>query len=223
MWYCRVQQRLDSLHLFAVGVSLEDNHLGLDLLHKIIQGLPFKYKEQSLDDIVAVLIPYQILQIAVPLLIHRRQDADDSLLLLKASEFDACLHHITGEFMLRIIDDIRRHQRDDPSPVFLTPVLNDVLSDIVAVLVTDEVLRAAVELLQNGRSSRLDAVLQHALYDSTAVGMFRKLMHLACKCIDNELDVLGRNPFNGLLHHMVAILILDAFHDLFVLLELSDQ
>lgn len=65
-------------------------------------------------------------------------------------------------------------------------------------------------------------MFQHALYDPTAVCMLGELVHLASESVDDELNMLRWNPLNGLLHDMVPILVLDASHDLFVFLELSD-
>ena len=75
-----------------------------------------------------------------------------------------------------------------------------------------------MQLLEDGRSGRLNAVFQHSLDDPTAIGMFRELTNLPSKSVDDKLDVFGGYPFDGFLHDVVPVLILHASHNLFVFL-----
>lgn len=75
-----------------------------------------------------------------------------------------------------------------------------------------------MKLLENRRSGGLDTVFQHTLDDPTTIGMFGELTHLPGKSVDDELDVFGRYPLNGFLHDVIAILVFDASHDLFIFL-----
>lgn len=59
------------------------------------------------NHIVAVLIAYQVLQVTVPFIIHRGQDVDNLLPLLGVPKLDTRLNHVTGELVLRVIDDVR--------------------------------------------------------------------------------------------------------------------
>lgn len=102
------------------------------------------------DDIIAILVTNEVLQIAVPFVVHGSQDIHNLLPLLRVAKLDARLNHIAGELVLRVVDEIRRDQRDDPIAVLLSAMLDDMLSDIVAVLIANEVLSAAVQFLQNG-------------------------------------------------------------------------
>lgn len=175
------------------------------------------------NHIVAVLVANQVLQVALAFVVHRSQDSHDFLSLLQISKLDAGLDHIAGELVLRIIDEVRGDEGDDSVSVLLSAVLDDMLCDVVAILVADEVLRASVKLLQDCRSCRLHAMFQHALDDPTAIRMPRELVHLARESVDDELNMLGWYAFDCFLHHVVPVLILDASHDLFVLLQLSNQ
>lgn len=102
-------------------------------------------------------------------------------------------------------------------------MLDDMLCDIVAVLITYEILCATMELLQDRGSGGLDTVFQHALYDPAAICMLRKLVDLPGERVDNKLNMLGWYALYGLLHDVVSVLILDASHDLLILLELSNK
>lgn len=57
------------------------------------------------------------------------------------------------------------------------------------------------------------AVLQDPLNDPTSVRMGGEKVNVASECIDDELNLSCGNTFDGLLHHMVAILITNAFQD----------
>lgn len=163
------------------------------------------------------------MQIAVPFIIHRGQDIHDLLSLFQVAKLDTRLDYVTGEFVLRVVDEVGRDERDDPVSILLSAMLDDMLCDVVAILIADEVLCATVELLKNCRPSRLDTMFQHALDDPTAIRMLRKLVDLAGKSIDDELYMLCRYTLNCLLYDMIPILIFDASHDLLVLLELADE
>ncbi len=78
-----------------------------------------------------------------------------------------------------------------------------------------------MKLRKYGASSRLLTVLQHALYNSTAVGVGRQNLNLASERVDDELNVFGRHSLDSFLHHVIAILILHAVD--YVVLELLDQ
>lgn len=64
-------------------------------------------------------------------------------------------------------------------------------------------------------------MLQHSLNNAAAVGMCTEFLHSSMESVDNELYMFSWNPFDGLLYHMVTILVLDASMD--IVLKLSDK
>ena len=71
-----------------------------------------------------------------------------------------------------------------------------------------------MKLLQDRRSGGLFAVLEHTLYDTTAIGVSSQALDLSGKGMDDKLDVLCWYPLDGLLNDMVAVLVLDTLQDL---------
>lgn len=100
------------------------------------------------------------------------------------------------------------------SSVLLLAIFNDVLDNIVSKLVRDECCSASMQLSQDRLAVLLLAVFQHPLDDSAAIWMGGKSVHLAFEGVDDELHILRRNPLDGLLDHMVAILISDTLQDM---------
>ena len=100
-------------------------------------------------------------------------------------------------------------------------MLNDVLGHVVSVLILNELICASMKLIQNRCSSIFDAVFQHALNDTATVWMHRQSLDLAVESLDDELNVLGRNSLDGLLDHVIAILVLDTLQH--VIVELFDE
>lgn len=64
-------------------------------------------------------------------------------------------------------------------------------------------------------------VLKHALNDPASIWVCGQPAHLSLESVDDELDVLRWNPFNGLLDDMVSILVTDTLEH--VVLELLDH
>lgn len=73
-----------------------------------------------------------------------------------------------------------------------------------------------MELLEDRTPCRLLAMFQHALYHPTAVWMCSKLSDVAGEGIDDELDMFGRDPLDGLLDDVIAVLIFDASQNIFL-------
>jgi len=69
-----------------------------------------------------------------------------------------------------------------------------------------------VKLLENAGLIVRFAVLKNSLNDPAAIGMGSKNVHLPPESINDKLQVLCRDTLDGLLNHMVAILIFDALH-----------
>ena len=95
------------------------------------------------------------------------------------------------------------------------------LCHIIAVLIDDQGRSACVKFVQHGGPGGFFAVFQHALNDSTTIRMHGQAVHLAGKCVDDELNMHRRNPLDGFLYDMIAVLIFDAFEHM--LFEFSNQ
>ena len=99
-------------------------------------------------------------------------------------------------------------------------MLDDVLSHVVSVLVNNQVGSTYMQFFQYVRLRRFMAILQHALNDPTAIWMRREMVNLVRESVDDKRNMLRRNSLNGLLDHMIPILILDALE--YLVLELFD-
>ncbi len=173
------------------------------------------------DDVIAILIPDQRLQRAFPFVVEDRQDIDNLLPLRRGAELNALFDHVAGELVFGQVGEVPGDQRDDLGPVLLPAVFDDVLGHVIAVLIDDQRRRACVQFVQDGRPRGFFAVLQHALNDPTAVRVHGQAVHLTRERVDDELDVHRRHPLDGLLDHMVPVLIFDAFEHM--LFEFFDQ
>ena len=111
--------------------------------------------------------------------------------------------------MLGEVQQLRRHHLDEPFSVMLSAVLDHVLRDVVAVFVEDQGRAGGEELVEDPPLSALATVFEHALDDAAAVGVRRENVNLSGEGVDDELDVLQRNPFDRLLHHVIAVLVFD--------------
>ena len=123
--------------------------------------------------------------------------------------------------MLGKVHQIPGNQGYNLGPIFLSTVLDHMLCHIIAVLIDDQGRSASVKFVQHGGPGGFFAVFQHALNDSTTIRMHGQAVHLACKCVDDELNMHRRNPLDGLLYDMIAVLIFDAFEHM--LFEFSNQ
>lgn len=105
--------------------------------------------------------------------------------------------------------------------VVLITVLNYVLGHIVAVLVRDQELGAAVDLFHDHRLVGIGAMLQDPLDDPATVGMGRELADASPEAVHDEVDVLARHQLDDLLDHVVPVLVLDDSQ--YIGLQLLDQ
>jgi hypothetical protein len=88
-------------------------------------------------------------------------------------------------------------------------MLQDMLCDVVAILISNDIAPLLVELVHNISVGGRLAELKQALKDATAILMDRQFTNLATQAIDDELDVFGRHTFEGLLDDVVPIFVLD--------------
>ena len=90
------------------------------------------------------------------------------------------------------------------------------LSDIVTILIGDQHGSTLVKLLQDRGLILIGAEFKHALNDTASIWMCGKSMDLSLEGLNDELNVLGWNSLDGLLNYVVAILVLDAFQDIWL-------
>lgn len=92
-------------------------------------------------------------------------------------------------------------------------MLNDMLSNVVTILVSDKHRRTLVKLFENASLVMRFAVFQYSLNDSAAIWMGGQNMNLSSESFDDELNMLGWNSLNGLLHYVIAVLVLDTLEN----------
>jgi hypothetical protein len=87
-----------------------------------------------------------------------------------------------------------------------------------------------MELFENSSLVVGFAVLQYSLNDSASIWMSGQDVDLASESFNDELDMLGWDSLNGLLHNMISVLIFDTlqnvglqFFDKFRLLICEDM
>merc|ERR1711871_1434141 len=120
------------------------------------------------------------------------------------------LHHIARELM-------HTHSQDvafDSSPhlvfVLHSPSLQDVLNDVVTELIFAQLKHGTEHLFQDGCGLLWRAILQNALQHTTPILIGGQLRCLAIEGLHDEVDHSSVQLLNGLLHHMIAILVFDA-------------
>lgn len=111
-------------------------------------------------------------------------------------------------------EKLAHDQLDDALAILRLAILDNVLSDVVAVLVGNEDLSRGVELAHDLRLVALGAMLEQPLDDPAAVGVRGQGCHLSTHSVHDEVNVLSRHQLNDLLHNMVAVLVLDDAQDL---------
>lgn len=119
------------------------------------------------------------------------------------------------------MEELAGDHLNDLSAVLGLAMLNHMLGHVVAVLILDKRKGASVEFFQYRSLGFLIAVFQHALNHTTAVRMGCKGLNLTLECRDDELNVLRGNPLDGLLDHVVAILVLHTLENMTI--KLFDQ
>lgn len=111
--------------------------------------------------------------------------------------------------MLGEREELAHDQLDNPLSVLQFAVLDDMLGDVVAVLVSNQNLSRSVELAHDFCLVFLSAVFQQSLDNAAAIGVGCQRSNLAAHCIHNKVDVLSWDELNNLLDNMVAVLIFD--------------
>ena len=131
-----------SQDLLPVGELVQRVGVVLDLTHQEAQVLVGRGLDHLLDHVVAVLVLDHGAQRGLVLTYLGYQPTS----LLTAGVTDALLHHVTGELVLG-----QHHHSPLQAGHYLglvgrLPVLQDVLDDVVAVLVEDQLIRAHQQL-----------------------------------------------------------------------------
>lgn len=162
---------------------------------------------QLTDDIVAVLVTHQADKGGITPIIDTGQSVDDLSTLRLLPKLNALLHDVTGKLVFRVSEQLADDNIDHARPILLFAILDDMLNHVVTKLVGNEFGGARVQFGQDGFAIGLLTVLQHALNDAASVWVGRQFLHLTLEGIDDELHIFGRYSLNGLLNHMVTILI----------------
>lgn len=164
--------------------------------------------------IISILIFHHQLQGTGSVTVHHGDLGHDRSSLFVGSILNALLNNVGGELMLRKCQQLCSDNFDNLGSVIWSAMLDDMLSDIVAVLISDEHGRTLVKLLEDCDLIMWFAVLQDPLNDSTAVWMSCQSVNLTPECFNDELYVLGWDTFNGFLYNVVTILVLDTLENI---------
>ena len=202
---------LDGDDLLAVAVFLKLAQQRLNLIDESLLFGALKLGEDLLDNIVAILITHQAKQWTFSSLIGQCERGDNVPTLRLLTKLDTLLNHVTGKLVFREHEKLRNHNDDHARTVLLLPILNHVLDDVIAKLVWDEVGRASVQFTKDRLPVFLLAMFEHALDNPASVRVRCKSADLTLERVDDELYVLRRDPLNGLLNDMVAVLVAHAF------------
>ena len=167
------------------------------------------------NDIVSELVlDYQLKWTYHSLPVWRRELRLHHPPLFTGTEFDALLDNVGREFMFRIVDKLIGHQRDKPIAIFWRALFDDMLCNVVAELVRDEVARVGIKVPHQLLLFFRCAAFQHSLDHATAVDMRRKLVgELATEGVHNVGHDLPREHFDHLLDDVVPMNILGDFGD----------
>lgn len=99
------------------------------------------------NDIIAILVLHHELERAGTIAMQGRQLRYDGLPLSIRAELYALLHHVRRKLVLRQCQQLTLNDFDDLRAIFWFSVLDYMLSDIVAVLISYEHGSALVKLL----------------------------------------------------------------------------
>ena len=137
------------------------------------------------------------------------------------AELDALFDNIASELVLRVCQELGHDNDDHAVAILLLTILNDMLDDIVAELIRDEVGRACMEFTKNRFTINFFAVLEHPLDNPATIRVGCKSVHLATERVDDELDIVRRNSLNCLLNNVVTVLVSNALQHM--ILQLFDH
>lgn len=98
---------------------------------------------------------------------------------------------------------------------------NDMLSNIVAILISNQHRGTTMQLLKHRCLISIRAVFKHALDDTATIWMAGQCLDLALECLEDESNVLHWDSFDSLLDDVVTILVLDTLKDIW--LKLLDK
>lgn len=179
--------------------------------------LPLHRLHELLQNVVCILIFDHLEQVTLASrLFWRREDFCHELsLLLVGAKCKALFNDVASEFVSRESNHVLFYDADHFLPIFWQAVLDEGLSNVVAVLVRDERTAGLMEFMDNPRVEvrRLPRLLQDPLDDTAAVGMVRECTNLTAERFEDESDMLVWHTFDGLLDDMIPVLILDKPHD----------
>lgn len=123
--------------------------------------------------------------------------------------------------MFRQRQELVHDKADHLGAVLGFPLLDDMLCHVVSVLVSDEHLGAAVQLLHHCFLVGFGPVLESPLDNSATVLVGSELANTVFEAVHDEIDVLPGNQGDDLLDDVVSVLLLDDLQD--IRLQLLDQ
>ena len=106
---------------------------------------------------------------AFSFLVDGNYDVNDRAPLRFSAELDTLLYNIAGKLMPREIDQLCGYEGYDLRPIGFSPVLDNMLCDIIAELIDDKGCCTSMQLLKDSSLGGLLTVLKHPLNDSTSV------------------------------------------------------
>ena len=121
------------------------------------------------NHIISILILHHQLQGTGSVAVHKSDLSHDRSSLLIGSILDALFNDVGSKFVLRKRQQLRSHNLDDLGTIIWSSMLDDVLSNIITILISDEHCRALVKFLKDCDLILWFAVLQNSLNDSAAV------------------------------------------------------
>lgn len=109
--------------------------------------------------------------------------------------------------MLGQSEKLCHYEVDKLGSIFRLAVLNDMLRDVVAVLISYENLRRGVKLSHDFGFIGIGSVLEHSLDDTASVGVRSKARNLTTHGIHDVINVLPGYQLDDLLDDMIAVLV----------------
>lgn len=174
------------------------------------------------DDIVAILILAQLHNQALPVaLVCVEERLQKVHTILSWCVLQAFLDDVAGKFVHAVALKIGKDQGEYFLPVFFLAVLDYMLDDVVAKLVSDQARHALMQFVHDPALSPSITTLKTSLDDAATVWVDAEALNLADESVDDEGDKVRRTVFNGFLDDMIAVLVLHALDD--AVLELADK
>lgn len=113
---------------------------------------------------------------------------------------DTLFNYVAGKLLLSEGEELTADFRNDEGAIGAVTLFNNPLNDIVAVLVLNQILRIAVQVVEEDTRLRGGAIFKDALKDPTAVGVGGERLHLTNAGVGDEDELIRGNSLKGALH-----------------------